>query len=90
MERLRFGREHAWTQRHMSEYLDGDLDQEARQRAEHHTRDCPDCEELLISLKTIVRALGGIGEERNSGVAASVLAAVHERLEAKADDDAKP
>jgi anti-sigma factor RsiW len=87
IDRLRFGLDHRWAPDHMSEYLDGDLDARRRGRIERHVGDCPECEELLRALGTIVQALGGMRGRAGHGVAATVLAGVQERLEASGDDD---
>jgi len=87
IERLRFAREHRWAQRHMSEYLDGELDRRGRERAERHTHECVECDELLASLRAMVKTLSGIGGEPARAVAASVFAGVHQRLAGGVGDD---
>jgi len=84
---VRFALAHRWTQRHLSEYIDDDLDQGELERAERHLRECPECHELLGSLRKLVAGLGYVGGEPRREVAPSVLAGVHERLEAAGDDD---
>jgi anti-sigma factor RsiW len=78
--RLRFRRDHRWTQRHASDYLDDDLAPEARRRVEHHRGECPECDALLEALRSMVVALGGMRGPAGSGVAAAVLAGVREEL----------
>ncbi|HEY3018786.1 MAG TPA: anti-sigma factor, partial [Solirubrobacteraceae bacterium] len=51
-------REHRWTQRHLSDYLDRDLNERARRRLEAHTAECDDCRRTLGTLSTLVRMLG--------------------------------
>ncbi len=87
IERLRFAREHRWAQRHISEYLDGDLDQAGRERASRHIGECVECDELLASLRAMVTTLAGIGGEPAREVAASVFAGVHQRLAERTGDD---
>jgi anti-sigma factor RsiW len=36
---------------HVSEFLDGEMDHEIRRAFQAHLKECPRCEELLISLK---------------------------------------
>jgi len=90
IERLRFAREHRWAQRHMSEYLDGELDRQGRERAARHTDECAECDELLAALRAVVTTLAGIGGEPTREVAAAVFAGVHERLAGGAGDDRSP
>jgi anti-sigma factor RsiW len=85
----RFALAHRWTQRHLSEYLDGDLRSPERERAERHLSECPECHELLASLRTVVSHLRGLRGQPAQPVAASVLAGVREELET-ADRDDKP
>ena len=80
LDRLRFVREHRWTRRHASEYLDGELDRVGTQRAERHIGKCPECDELLASLGVIVRTLAAIGGAPQRDVAAAVLFNVRRRL----------
>ncbi len=87
IERARFKRDHRWTQRRMSEYLDGELDRAEHERAARHTAECPECDQLLASLRAIAAALAGIGGEPVQQVAAEVFAGVRQRLGERADDD---
>lgn len=46
----------------MSEYLDGDLDEQSASAVEHHVRWCPNCRRMLANLRRTVngtRALRG-------------------------------
>jgi anti-sigma factor RsiW len=80
IDRLRFALDHRWAPDRMSEYLDADLDPSDRDRLERHVGDCPQCEELLRELRVVLAGLGRIRGEAARGVAAAVLAGVHERL----------
>ena len=79
-ERLRFVRDHRWTPRHASEYLDAELDAEGRRRLERHTRECPECDALIEALRSMVVVLGGMRGDAGPAVAAAVLAGVREEL----------
>ncbi len=83
----RFALAHRWTQRHLSEYVDGEMHEGDRERAESHLRDCPECHELLASLRGLLTRLGGMRDEPRRAVAASVLAGVREELKPAKDDD---
>ena len=90
IDRLRFARDHRWSPRHMSEYLDGELHRAGEQRIERHTGVCPRCHELLEALRTMVAALGGMRESRAGAppdAGPAVVAEVRRRLEADEDDE---
>jgi anti-sigma factor RsiW len=79
LARIRFWRDHRWSQAHMSEYVDAELAPGDRDRIEHHIRDCSECRGLLASLQEMVSALATLGHPRES-VAGAVLAGVQQRL----------
>jgi anti-sigma factor RsiW len=83
--RLRFTRDHRWSQRHMSEYIDDEMGADESGRLERHTRDCLECRSLLASLQGLVATLAGLADRRTEPVADAVLERVHARL--AADDD---
>ncbi|HEX8051658.1 MAG TPA: zf-HC2 domain-containing protein [Thermoleophilaceae bacterium] len=83
---LSFARDHAWSQQHMSEYIDAELGARGAGRIERHTDDCPECAELLASLRMMVATLAALPGRPGQSVAAAVLAGVHDRL---ADDDSR-
>ncbi|TMK25730.1 MAG: zf-HC2 domain-containing protein [Actinobacteria bacterium] len=51
-------RDHAWSQQHLSHYLDGDLGWRARRRLQLHAAECPDCSLGIRALRALVRLLG--------------------------------
>jgi anti-sigma factor RsiW len=71
---MRFYRDHRWTRRHLSEYVDGELDPEGRARIERHVHDCPSCWRLLATLKRTLAALMGLREDGSGDIADSVIA----------------
>ena len=79
-QRLRFMRDHRWTPRHASEYLDGDLDPDGRRRIEQHAGECPKCDALLRALHSMVVVLAGMRGATGRTVAAAILAGVREEL----------
>jgi anti-sigma factor RsiW len=79
-ERLRFMRDHRWTPRHASEYIDGELDPDARRRVERHASVCPECHALVASLGSLIVILRGFRRKTGQEVAAAVLAGVREEL----------
>lgn len=54
---LDFRRDHRFSVEHVSDYLDGDLDEAGRACVDRHARICPRCRELLASLRRTVAAL---------------------------------
>jgi anti-sigma factor RsiW len=77
----RFMREHMWTRRHLSEYLDDELEARARERVERHAHVCPSCHRLLATLLETLEVLHDLGREPlpAEGVADSVIARLRER-----------
>ena len=72
---MRNRRDHGWSQRHMSDYIDGDLSSRQQRRLEAHARLCPDCGRLRRSLTVLVWELRELGRRRPPGtaVAADVI-----------------
>jgi anti-sigma factor RsiW len=78
---LFFLRDHRWTQRHLSDYIDGDLDPRERDRVERHVGMCPQCRRLLETLKRTVAGLMGLRDAPTGDVADGVI----ERLRAEGE-----
>ena len=76
---LRFMRDHRFTQRHLSDYLDEDLSPTGRRRIEEHTSMCPHCRRMLETLRQTLKGLASLRGEPGGGVADSVI----ERLRAQ-------
>jgi hypothetical protein len=74
-------RDHRWSQRHMSDYVDGRLTSRQRRRLEAHARICPDCGRLRRSLTVLVSELRQLGRARPTW---TVVTAVIERLRSEA------
>jgi hypothetical protein len=75
---MRNKRDHRWAQRHMSDYIDGELSPRQQRRLEAHARLCPDCGPLRRSLTVRVWDLRELGRRRSPG--ASMAGGVIERL----------
>jgi anti-sigma factor RsiW len=71
---MRFHREHRWTQGHLSEYVDDELDAGERDRVERHVGKCPECRRVLATLKRTLAALMGLREGASEDIAESVIA----------------
>ncbi len=54
---LRFLRDHRWTPKHVSAYVDGELTAAARDRLQRHVNECPECRGLLHSLERMLLRL---------------------------------
>jgi predicted anti-sigma-YlaC factor YlaD len=80
LARLRFLRDHRFTEQHASDYLDGDLPARGRRRIEEHASMCPHCRRMLETLRQTLKGLAALREAQTAGVAASVI----ERLRAQA------
>jgi anti-sigma factor RsiW len=72
-QRRRFMREHHWTHARLSDYLDGDLHGDDRERLETHVGLCPDCRSVLAGLRTTIGALMGLRTDAEIDVAAGVI-----------------
>ncbi|MGH2713169.1 MAG: zf-HC2 domain-containing protein [Thermoleophilaceae bacterium] len=62
--RMRDKRDHRWSERRMSDYIDGDLAPRQQRRLEAHARLCPDCGRLRRSLTVLVWELRELGRTR--------------------------
>ena len=71
---LRFYWEHRWTHRHLSDYVDDELDPGARRRVERHVGRCPECRRVLATLKRTLAALMGLHEGESADVADGIIA----------------
>jgi predicted anti-sigma-YlaC factor YlaD len=70
---MRFYWEHRWTQGHLSDYVDDELDAGERHRAEQHMGMCPECRRVLATLKRTLAALMGLREDAPGDIAESVI-----------------
>jgi anti-sigma factor ChrR (cupin superfamily) len=78
--RLRRGDDHAWSQQHLSHYVEGDLSWLARRRLELHAQECPDCSRGIRAVRGLLRLLHG--SDKPSDVTAP--AAIFDRVRADA------
>jgi hypothetical protein len=75
---MRARRDHRWSQRHMSDYIDGEFTPRQRRRLEAHARLCPECGPLRRTLTVLVWELRELGRSRPTGT--TVADGVIERL----------
>lgn len=79
--RLRKRRDdHAWSQEHLSHYVEGDMSWRNRRRLELHASDCPDCSLGIRALRALLRLLGSSSER----VEAHAPAGIFDRVRADA------
>jgi anti-sigma factor RsiW len=77
---IRFMRDHRFTGSRASAYLDGELDAAGRRRVERHARVCPQCHQLIESLRQTIAGLMGLRSEPGGEIADGVIARLqHER-----------
>jgi anti-sigma factor RsiW len=74
---MRDQRDHRWSQRRMSDYVDGELSPRQRRRLEAHARLCPECGPLRRKLTVLVWELRELGRGRRAG---SVAPGVVQRI----------
>jgi len=79
-DRMRFQRDHRWTPRHASEYLDGELSSRARLRLERHLGECEQCRRLLAGLRAVLSGLHHLAGPP-PGDPQAIAAAVRRRLD---------
>lgn len=80
MLRRRRHDEHAWSQQHLSHYVEDDLSSRARRRLELHAQECPECSRGIRSMRALLRLLYGTRERSGARAPASIFERV--RLEA--------
>lgn len=78
LDRIRFMREHVWTHRHLSEYLDDELAPADRDRIGEHVGLCPKCSRLLATLRRTVEGLHLLRPSTPPGLADGVIERLHD------------
>jgi anti-sigma factor ChrR (cupin superfamily) len=72
--------DHAWSQEHLSHYVEGDMSWRARRRLQLHAKECPECSLGIRALRALLRLLNGSSERS----VASAPAGIFERVQADA------
>jgi hypothetical protein len=80
MRRRKRGDDHAWSQEHLSQYVEGDMSWRGRRRLELHAEECPDCSLGIRALRALLRLLAGSSER----AAARAPAGIFDRVRADA------
>lgn len=73
LDAIRMKREHRWSKRHISPYLDGELGPEDRRRLERHAGECPECGPMLRSLTKLMARLRRMRAPGDPEVTAAVI-----------------
>jgi anti-sigma factor RsiW len=76
---LRRGDDHAWSQEHLSHYVEGDLSWRARRRLELHAEECPDCNRGIRAVRALLRLM-----HASANRASAAPADIFERVRADA------
>jgi len=71
--RVAFRRDHRFTERHMSAYLEGELPARAHHRVEGHVGVCPQCRRVFATLKRTVRSLQALGAPARPGLSEGII-----------------
>lgn len=80
-QRVRFWRDHRFTPRHLSAYVDGELVARSRARIRRHVEDCPDCHGALQTLERLLGLLQRvppISSTEQPDIASAVRRRLHE------------
>jgi hypothetical protein len=87
--RLRKRRDdHAWSQDHLSHYVEGDMSWRSRRRLELHAEECPDCSLGIRAVRALLRLLNGSSERTKPHAPAGILERVRADA-ARAETDAR-
>jgi hypothetical protein len=65
--------DHAWSQEHLSQYVEGDMSWRSRRRLELHAKECPDCSLGIRALRALLRALNRSSEHAEVRAPASTF-----------------
>jgi hypothetical protein len=92
--RLRKRRDdHAWSQEHLSHFVEGDMGWRARRRLELHAEECPDCSRGIRAIRALLRLLGGAQEGPEAHAPGGIFDAVRAdaaRAEIRAAEPEEP
>ena len=83
--RTRFRRDHRWTPKHLSDFLDGDLPPRGQTRLRRHVENCPDCHRALVTLQRMLDRLHHL-PRADADETPDIAGAVERRLDDAVDD----
>jgi hypothetical protein len=64
---------HAWSQQHLSHYVEGDLSPRALRRLELHAQECPDCSLGIRAVRALLRLLHSSEDRSESRAPAGIF-----------------
>jgi Putative zinc-finger len=82
MRLLRRADDHAWSQQHLSHYVEDDLSWRARRRLELHAEECPECSLGIRAVRALLRVLRGSADRTEARAPAGIF----DRVRAEAHD----
>jgi Putative zinc-finger len=89
--RLRKRRDdHAWSQEHLSHYVEGDMSWRGRRRLELHAEECPDCSLGIRALRALLRLLNRFSEGAATPAPAGIFDRVRADVARAATDNREP
>jgi hypothetical protein len=65
--------DHAWSQEHLSHYVEGDMSWSSRRRLELHAEECPDCSLGIRALRALLRLLDGSSDRAQARAPARIF-----------------
>ena len=65
--------DHAWSQEHLSHYLEGDMSWRSRRRLELHAKECPDCSLGIRALRALLRLLSSAPDRAEARAPAGIF-----------------
>jgi anti-sigma factor RsiW len=65
--------DHAWSQEHLSHYVEGDMSWRERRRLELHAEECPDCSLGIRALRALLRLLSRPSDRAETPAPPSML-----------------
>jgi hypothetical protein len=73
MRLRRRGDVHAWSQQHLSHFVEGDMSWRARRRLELHAEECPECSLGIRALRALLRLLHRSVDRSDASVPAGIF-----------------
>lgn len=65
--------DHAWSQQHLSHYVEGDLGWHSRRRLELHAEECSECSLGIRAVRALLRLLHGSAAQTDTRAPAGIF-----------------
>jgi len=85
-----FAVDHRFTRRHLSAYVDGELESSERQRVDRHIDECRDCRFMMRSLRQMLGGLARLRRCAPARLSADVRARLGSRSPSRAGTRKRP